>query len=295
MRVQILKLLMALVPVISTPFAVADNGPLGAKSFVVEGSIPYVATVRRAVTGEKAPRIVGGEEVKPQGSRPWQVALVVAGLSDNVQAQFCGGTLISQNWVATAAHCVDNGTKAAQVAVVPGMHALTEKPQRFALKRIVVHPNWNPSTMDSDIALLELDGIVALGPKVKAIPFSTTAADPATGTALTVSGWGATKEGGPGSALLMTVNVPVVALGTCNQKPSYDGEITANMLCAGREQGGIDSCQGDSGGPAVTNPGGSPTLVGIVSWGEGCARKLKYGLYTHVGRFSDWIKKTSGI
>ena len=78
----------------------------------------------------------------------------------------------------------------------------------------------------------------------------------------------------------------------CNRPESYDGDITANMMCAGREEGGVDSCQGDSGGPLSTLLDGRTTLVGVVSLGEGCARRLKYGVYARVSAAAPWIAST---
>lgn len=281
----------------ATPYAVAAKKGQRIKeerSFVVKGSVPYVATIRRALAGDDAKRVVGGEPAQP-GSRPWQVGLLAAGINDNAQAQFCGGTLIATQWVVTAAHCVDGGMTPSQVAILPGTHSLSDaKARRVAVKRLVVHPQWNQATNDHDIALLELAAPVTPGPTITPIRVSTAAQEPAPGTPLTVSGWGATKQGGPGSILLMTVDVPVVPLGNCNQSASYGGAITTRMVCAGRDEGGKDSCQGDSGGPAVS-VGSEPTLVGVVSWGHGCAKPWKYGVYTRVGSFADWIRKTSGV
>lgn len=271
-----------------------EKAALTARSFMVEGSIPYVAMVRRNMTEDFGPRMVEGVPAQA-GARPWQVALVGTAY-DNVRGQFCGGTLIAQKWVATAAHCVDGGMQPFQLAVLPGILSLKDPgAKRVAVKRIVVHPQWNPSTTDFDIALLELDSAVPTSPKAKAVPIASTQADPAVGAKLTVSGWGATKEGGPGSVILLTADIPVVSRETCNKAASYDGGITGNMICAGREQGGIDSCQGDSGGPAITGAGANPVLAGVVSWGTGCARREKYGVYTHVGRLSGWIKSTAGL
>ncbi len=265
-----------------------------AHSFVVKGSVPYVATIRRALAGDVSQRVVGGEPAQP-GSHPWQVGLLVAGINDNAQAQFCGGTLIAPHWVVTAAHCVDGGMTPSQVTVLPGTHSLSDpKARRVAVKQLVVHPQWNKGTNDYDVALLELAAPVTPGPTITPIRFATTSQEPPAGSPLTVSGWGATKQGGAGSILLMTVDVPVVPLSRCNQPTSYDGDITPRMVCAGRDEGGKDSCQGDSGGPAV-NIGAEPTLVGVVSWGHGCAKPWKYGVYTRVGAFADWIRKTSGI
>jgi secreted trypsin-like serine protease len=274
--------------------ATSATKPQEARTYVVRGSVPYVAAVRKALSNDPRPRVVGGAPARA-GSHPWQVALLVSGLADNVQAQFCGGTLISPGWVVTAAHCVDGGTSAASVAVLAGTLSLADRQvPRVAVKRIVVHPDWNAATNESDIALLELATPVVPGPNLQPIGYATTSDLPKPGAALTVSGWGATKEGGAGSAELLTVDVPVVDLKACNDPKSYDGVVARSMVCAGREQGGKDSCQGDSGGPAVLNAATEPLLAGIVSWGHGCARPWKYGIYTRVGSFAPWVKKTTG-
>ena len=109
---------------------------------------------------------------------------------------------------------------------------------------------------------------------------------------LEVTGWGATAEGGTISSRLMKASVPYVRNKACNSNQAYRGRIRRGMMCAGRTDGGVDACQGDSGGPLVWRSGSRPILVGIVSFGEGCARKLKYGVYTRVSHYRDWIEKT---
>ena len=109
-----------------------------------------------------------------------------------------------------------------------------------------------------------------------------------------MTGWGRTKEGDekPASEVLQKGEVPYIENATCNAKDAYDGKIKPGMMCAGYRDGGVDSCQGDSGGPLVLRGQDGPVLVGVVSWGEGCARKLRYGIYTRVTAYSDWIAKT---
>jgi trypsin len=106
----------------------------------------------------------------------------------------------------------------------------------------------------------------------------------------TTAGWGAIKEGGASSDVLLKVDVPLVSEARCLK--AYPGEITSAMVCAGLDAGGKDSCQGDSGGPLVTNEKGQVTLTGVVSWGEGCARKMKYGIYAKVSFAQKWIEDT---
>ena len=110
---------------------------------------------------------------------------------------------------------------------------------------------------------------------------------PSTGEMLTVIGLGATSEGGNGASILREVNVPTVSFADCNDQNSYQGDINdATMICAGFSQGGKDSCQGDSGGPLVTQGG---VQVGVVSWGDGCARPDLPGVYARVSVAFDWI------
>lgn len=98
---------------------------------------------------------------------------------------------------------------------------------------------------------------------------------------------GAQREGGGASASLYKVDVPIVDRDTCND--AYGGDITDGMVCAGLEAGGKDACQGDSGGPLTIDG----TLVGVVSWGNGCARPGYYGVYSNVGKFADWIESNA--
>lgn len=105
----------------------------------------------------------------------------------------------------------------------------------------------------------------------------------AVGTNARVSGWGATSEGGPGSATLLAVYKPVVSNAACNA--AYNGGITDGMICAGVPEGGRDACQGDSGGPLTAGN----IVIGIVSWGQGCARPNFFGVYARVAHYRNWI------
>jgi secreted trypsin-like serine protease len=102
-----------------------------------------------------------------------------------------------------------------------------------------------------------------------------------------VTGWGRIKEGGAPAHRLLIAPVPYVANDVCNRPESYHGTIKPSMLCAGGK--GKDACQGDSGGPLVLRTEDGPILIGVVSFGDGCARALKYGVYTRVSSFRSWI------
>jgi secreted trypsin-like serine protease len=234
------------------------------------------------------PRIIGGSPADIKDA-PWQVALVFGKYKDPFRAQFCGGSVISNDWVVTAAHCVVNDSvnrTAANVAIVANTTFYNTGGDRIDVTEIRVHEKYDPQSNDYDIALLKLASHPARLTPV-GLPNSGDAL-PA-GTNMIVTGWGALREGSPGTAYLISANIPVISNQTCNEAVSYNGAITDNMICAGLRSGGLDSCQGDSGGPAVALSGDAKLLVGIVSFGEGCARRDKYGVYTNVRIFRPWI------
>jgi secreted trypsin-like serine protease len=239
-----------------------------------------------------SPFIVGGVPVNNISELPWQVALVDG--DDSKRDQFCGGSLIAPNWVLTAAHCIDNFIvllDPKRVDVIAGTIKYDAGGERMNVEKIIVHPQWGQpgAQNDFDAALLKLATPAKLGQPITLIPPSGSLPE---GPNVRVSGWGALSEGGSGSNQLMRVDVPVVSNTECNKPESYDGRITAQMFCAGLREGGKDSCQGDSGGPVMSAISGSPQLVGVVSWGFGCARKLKYGVYTRVTTVSQWASDT---
>jgi len=225
-------------------------------------------------------KIVGGS-IAPVGAWPWQVALLFNGSSPEF-GQFCAGSLITEEWVVTAAHCVTSSSGVpklpSSIDVQAGIHTLSSNEgQRRDLSAIVVHPSYDSNIFDDDIALVKLSSPVTLNSTVSTIvpltPEDGSLADP--GVTATVTGWGTTSSGGPSSDVLLQVEVPIVSTSDCNSSTSYNGGITVNMLCAGSiEDGGIDSCQGDSGGPLVVpdaRDGGSrasfPGALGAPSSG----------------------------
>lgn len=126
---------------------------------------------------------------------------------------------------------------------------------------------------------MKLSTPIATSSTIKYVSLAASGSDPAAGTSSTVAGWGTTSEGGSASSVLRYVDVPIVARSTC-QSQYGTSSITTNMVCAAETAGGQDSCQGDSGGPLVTT--GTSTLIGVVSWGNGCARRGYAGVYARV-------------
>lgn len=233
------------------------------------------ALTEEEIDGLVQPMIVGGS-VAGASDNPFQVALLTKSVANNYNAQFCGGTLVKANVVVTAAHCSDFVT-AGQVQVLTGTRNLDGTGTRRNVTRIAIHPSWNDGTYDYDVAVWTLSS------SATGIPLASLAsADPATGTNLLVTGWGALSEGGSFPTTLRKATVPLVSRTNCNDSNSYNGQITTRMLCAGFDAGGVDSCQGDSGGPLARGS----VLTGIVSWGNGCARRNQHGVYTRVSNSS---------
>jgi trypsin len=226
------------------------------------------------------PFIVGGESAA-KGEFPFIVSL-----QDSSGNHFCGGSLIKKNWVLTAAHCVTEG---APDKVVIGLLDRTHPDaavESFSILQTTAHPQNNSSNMDFDFALLKLSADSKFTPVALNSEEIRGAAD------LVTAGWGTESEGSYDLPnLLQKVTVPFVTDDLCAK--AYPGQTTSTMICAGLDNGGKDSCQGDSGGPLVTGAGSTAKLVGVVSWGEGCARPNKYGVYAKVTAGLAWINATA--
>jgi secreted trypsin-like serine protease len=235
------------------------------------------------------PKIVGGTAVQ-SGEVPWTAAI----LDRNSSQQFCGGTLIHPEWVVTAAHCLE-GESASNVSVVVGRLDLTDtgSGETIDASQIVVHENFNNSTLINDIALIRLSSPVsAVSTRATVLdsPVENTFWVP--GNDSLAAGWGNTSEGGSSSDQLLKVELPIISSADC----SANAADTDFHICAGGEEG-KDSCQGDSGGPLYVKDSSSiySILAGITSYGEGCARPNEFGKYTRVIQYTDWLETNSGI
>jgi trypsin len=166
--------------------------------------------------------------------------------------------------------------------------------RKYSVSRIVRHPNYNDVTLEHDIALMKVSSPIVLDEWAQTIRIPDVSEAPAEGDLATVTGWGVTRENGTSLPLyLHYVSVPIVTREKCNENYAEDGlPIYKGMLCAGQTVGGKDSCNGDSGGPLVCPSNLGNYLCGIVSWGVGCARPGKPGVYTEVAYYSQWIQTT---
>jgi len=230
-------------------------------------------------------KIVGGSQAT-RNQFPWQISLQRAGALGS-WSHSCGGSVYTTRKIIDAAHCV-SGANAANLRVVAGEYSLSANDGTEQIRSLTytMHPSYNSATSDYDIAMLTLTQALTFGTSVSAVALPAAGSTPAAGTTCTVSGWGTTSSGGSIPDILRYVNVPIVSAATC--QASYGASaITARMICAGFAAGGADSCQGDSGGPLVQQ--GTNTLIGVVSWGYGCAAANYYGVYTKVSQFNSWI------
>ncbi|XP_042097234.1 plasma kallikrein isoform X2 [Ovis aries] len=235
----------------------------------------------------KRGRIVGGTDAS-WGEWPWQVSLQV---KLRAQSHLCGGSIIGRQWVLTAAHCFD-GLLLSNIWRIYGgilnLSEITTETSFSQIKEIIVHPNYKTSEGSHDIALIKLEAPLNFTDLQKAICLPSKDDTKPVYTDCWITGWGFTEEKGKIQNTLQKANIPLISNEEC-QKSYRDYKITKQMICAGYKEGGKDACKGDSGGPLVCQHEETWHLVGITSWGEGCARREQPGVYTKVAEYVDWI------
>lgn len=226
-----------------------------------------------ARSGASPLSIVGGVDI--QGAKDWMVSLQKGG------NHFCGGMLVAPNWVMSASHCTTSLFNLNDItANIGGVNLNNNKEfETFKIKQKHEHPSF-------DLVLLELEGSSKLS---KPIAVNDNPNLPA-GMDTTAIGWGKLGETKGVPNILQTVQLPLVSDEDCQK--AYPFTFKSNKeICAGYKSGGKDACQGDSGGPLYVTRGGQDILLGATSWGEGCARAGKYGVWTKLANAKDWIKE----
>ncbi|CAL8070446.1 unnamed protein product [Orchesella dallaii] len=242
-------------------------------------------------TRNEATRIVGGTNAEIN-EFPWRTALY-----NEKMGVFCGGTIISPNWVLTAAHCTAALSSGASLYIDVGDHDLTATTEAnnelIKCDRIIQHEKYNNETQDNDMALCHLVKPLTYSRTVQpaCLPWNM-ATETFQGKTVTASGWGTTSSGGSASMVLKNVDLPVKTTQEC--QAYYQDSITNNMFCTYNP--GKDTCQGDSGGSIdYKDPSsGRYYSIGVVSWGVGCANTNQPGVYAKVTNYLSWLQTKTG-
>lgn len=226
-------------------------------------------------------RIVGGTDADIE-DWPWQVSLLQGG------KHVCGGALVTPQWVVTAAHCFGGKKDIGRWKVVSGQTFLGAQ-TGSSVTNIITNGQYDEASNDYDLAMMKLYSPLYVGDTCRPVCLPPKNLGLRGGAMLTVTGWGYLEENGEVSNRLQEASIPLIDRTTCSNPSVYYDHLTERMICAGFLKGGVDACQGDSGGPLVHLTMSKNYLVGVVSWGVGCARRGKPGVYTNVEEMMNWI------
>uniref|UniRef100_A0A7N4PA81 Transmembrane serine protease 11F n=1 Tax=Sarcophilus harrisii TaxID=9305 RepID=A0A7N4PA81_SARHA len=235
-------------------------------------------------------RIVMGTTAALTGEWPWQASLQ---LKDS--GHQCGGSLISNTWIVTAAHCFQKTKNPTQWIVTFGTTIIPPL-RKQNVDTIIVHEKYNNITHENDIALMQLAENVEYSNEIQRVCLPESYIKLPPHTSVFVTGFGSVVDDGPTQNVLHQARVEIISTDVCNRTDVYNGLIKKGMLCAGFMEGKVDACKGDSGGPLVyPDHHDIWYLIGIVSWGESCALPKRPGVYTQVTQYRNWINSKIGV
>lgn len=235
-------------------------------------------------------KVVGGYNCT-EGDHGWQITILY---NNNL---LCGGVIINNRWILTAAHCTAGRLLVTPYSIQIGHHDRLVMEVWAYIRRLVLivnHPQYTTSAYQNDIALLKTDALITYAPQIvpACLPDGSYNYDMVESIA---TGWGTTSSGGQLARYLQCVHMPVLTSARCLQK--YTNANMAVAVCAGDTGGNADTCQGDSGGPLVVqhlagqlySGCGTWFNIGLTSWGYGCGDG---GVYTRVSKYSNKFSST---
>ncbi|XP_061033531.1 coagulation factor XI [Eubalaena glacialis] len=253
----------------------------------ISGYTLRLCKMDNACTTKIKPRIVGGTK-SVLGEWPWQITLHI---TSPTQRHLCGGSIIGNQWILTAAHCFSEVESPKALRVYSGIlnqAEIKEDTSFFGVQEIIIHDQYEMAESGYDIALLKLETTMNYTDSQRPICLPSKGDRNVTYTECWVTGWGYQKLRDKILNTLQKARVPLVTNEEC--QAGYRGhKITNKLVCAGYTEGGKDACKGDSGGPLSCKHNEVWHLVGITSWGEGCGQRERPGVYTNVVEYVDWI------
>ncbi|KAM9848244.1 urokinase-type plasminogen activator-like [Aulostomus maculatus] len=286
------------------PWCRVRRGSRVVKEFCDVPKCSATAADSEMTCGERSERkmhkIVGGS-FTPIQSQPW-----VAAIFHQRHNFLCGASLIAPCWVLTAAHCFSDGeaTNIKRLSVYLGKSTINDtdsvKEQKFRVEKMILHPKYNESNYNNDIALLKIKsrdgGCAVRSASVRTVCLPPPRTQLPAGFQCSIAGYGRERYGALRySQFLKQAQVNLLSMTDCRGEPQYDSLITDNMICAASPDWSRDACKGDSGGPLVCEVSGRMFLFGVVSWGISCAQENNPGVYTQVTKYNKWIAEKSGL